>query len=738
MAGLPTFLTTNMHSKVTTSFKHKVLKSIIIALYCAIILTMGTATFIEKQQGSNYAASHIYGSWWFCMMWALLTATGAIWLFMRMRAQSNRRWPVVILHIAFIIILTGALTTHLSSSSGVVYLREGETANQYMETENKMMRTLPFHVSLNHFEITYHEGTTSAADYISHLAITTNTDTTDVDVSMNSIYSKNGVRLYQSGFDEDGHGSYLSVTIDPWGVPITYIGYALLFISFAWMLLDSKGTFRRLLRSPEFNRPGALVVLMLSCCTFSSAAPTLTSKEAELFGKLNVLYNGRICPMQTYALDFTKKLCGKRHYGEYDAEQVLAGFIFHSEEWNKEPIIKIKSGPLKKRLGLPDHASFATFFNSEGYVLGPLLMEYYQGNLDALHKEVVDYDDKLQLIVELRQGVPLKMFPYKSGERLSWYSPTDSLPPDMEDSRKQYIRSIFSIIGMEEGLGNHERVSEGMMKLQKYQQTFGKDSLPSETCRKAEHIYNAIPFATILFILNLTMAIVSIFLRRTAVVVMLLSLTGLTTCIVLRWMISGTIPMSNGYETMLMMAWFAEVMSLVMSRRFPIMTTFGFLMSGLFLLVSHIGQMNPQITHLMPVLNSPLLSIHVSIIMLAYALLGMTFACGVTALVNRKKSAYLQALSLIFLYPSLAALSMGIFTGAIWANVSWGSYWSWDPKEVWALITLMTYAVAAHRQSLPFLRRPIAYHVYMVLSFLTLLMTYFGVNYFLGGMHSYA
>ena len=528
------------------------------------------------------------------------------------------------------------------------------------------------------------------------------------------------------------------MTIDPWGVPITYIGYALLFISFVWMLLDSKGTFRRLLRSPEFNKQGALVVLMLSYCTFSSAAPTLTSKEAELFGKLNVLYNGRICPMQTYALDFTKKLCGKRHYGEYNAEQVLAGFIFHSEEWNKEPIIKIKSGPLKKRLGLPDHASFSNFFNNEGYVLGPLLMEYYQGNQDALHKEVMDYDDKLQLILELRQGVPLKMFPYRSGERLSWYSPTDSLPSGMEESRKQYIRNIFSIIGMEEGLGNHERVCEGMMKLQKYQQTFGKDSLPSEISRKAENIYNTIPFATILFILNLTMAIVSVFLRRTAVMVMLLSLICLTTCIILRWIISSTIPMSNGYETMLMMAWFAEVMSLIMSRRFPIMTTFGFLMSGLFLLVSHIGQMNPQITHVMPVLNSPLLSIHVSIIMLAYALLGMTFACGVTALVNRKKSAYLQALSLLFLYPSLAALSMGIFTGAIWANVSWGSYWSWDPKEVWALITLMVYAVAAHRQSLPLLRRPIPYHVYMVLSFLTLLMTYFGVNSFLGGMHSYA
>ena len=188
MAGLPTFLTTNMHSKITTSFKHKVLKSIIITLYCAIILTMGTATFIEKHHDSNFVVSHIYGSWWFCMMWGLLATTGAIWLFMRMGTKSNRRWSVVILHIAFIVILTGALTTHLSSSKGVIYLREGETVNQYMETENKMTHDLPFHVILNHFEITYHEGTTSAADYISHLVITTNNDTTNVDVSMNNIY----------------------------------------------------------------------------------------------------------------------------------------------------------------------------------------------------------------------------------------------------------------------------------------------------------------------------------------------------------------------------------------------------------------------------------------------------------------------------------------------------------------------------------------------------------------------
>lgn len=172
---------------------------------------------------------------------------------------------------------------------------------------------------------------------------------------------------------------------------------------------------------------------------------------------------------------------------------------------------------------------------------------------------------------------------------------------------------------------------------------------------------------------------------------------------------------------------------------------FGSLLSGFFMLVCHIGQMDPTITHLMPVLNSPLLSIHVSVIMMSYALLALTFVCGFTAISiamfdkkNRKMLEALAVLSRIFLYPALVTLGLGIFIGAIWANISWGRYWSWDAKEVWALITFMIYAVPVHTQSLPRLQRPMAYHIYTTIAFLAILMTYFGVNYFLGGMHSYA
>lgn len=220
---------------------------------------------------------------------------------------------------------------------------------------------------------------------------------------------------------------------------------------------------------------------------------------------------------------------------------------------------------------------------------------------------------------------------------------------------------------------------------------------------------------------------------------------SLTYCEYLRWTISGTIPMANGYETMLFVAWTVMLLSLLLSFRFPIMLTCGFLMSGFFLLVSHISQMDPQITHVMPVLNSPLLSIHVSIIMMGFALLSLTFINAITALtvklINRdatRQMAALQSLSLLFLYPAATTLGIGIFVGAIWANVSWGEYWGWDPKEVWALITFMVYAAALHLKTLPALRRPVAFHVFMLLAFLTILMTYFGVNYILGGMHSYA
>ena len=232
---------------------------------------------------------------------------------------------------------------------------------------------------------------------------------------------------------------------------------------------------------------------------------------------------------------------------------------------------------------------------------------------------------------------------------------------------------------------------------------------------------------------------------RVLLVVLGLMVCWLADLMVLRGLVSGHLPMSNGHETMHLLALCAALLTLVFHRRLPLALPLGFLVCGLALVVSMLGERNPQVGQLMPVLASPLLSVHVAVIMVAYALLAFVMLNGVAALVllasHRECEAQverLQVVSSLLLYPAVFLLAAGIFIGAVWANVSWGRYWGWDPKEVWALVTMLVYALALHPASLPCFRRPLFFHVFSVVAFLCVLVTYFGVNFLLGGMHSYA
>lgn len=618
---------------------------------------------------------------------------------------------------------------------------------------------------------------------MSQFSITKDGQTVQGQVSMNRIFTCGDMRLYQASYDSDERGVSLATNSDPFGIPVTYTGYALLFLSLILMLFDPRGAYRALLRS-EHLRKGALLTVMAVATFFGSTASAadhtphaLPEKTAEKFGELFILHNNRICPMQTFAIDFTKKLYGARSYKGLTAEQVLTGWIFWGEEWMNEPIIKVKSGDLKQTLQLPDYVSAGFFFDKDmgGYTLGPYVKEYYEGNKDKFHTQASALDERIQLVMDLRRGTLLKIFPIKSDNgKTAWYAPTADLPSSLDYKERSYIQYVFTLLYDYAEANRQDSICHTLDKMQALQIKNGAASIPSEKQTTAERTYNSIPFATILFVLCLTMGVLSflytvtricrqcrlesnhdpratkrrrsdIIVRRFSRTVMAAAFVSLTYCEYLRWTISGTIPMANGYETMLFVAWTVMLLSLLLSFRFPIMLTCGFLMSGFFLLVSHISQMDPQITHVMPVLNSPLLSIHVSIIMMGFALLSLTFINAITALtvklINRdatRQMAALQSLSLLFLYPAATTLGIGIFVGAIWANVSWGEYWGWDPKEVWALITFMVYAAALHPKTLPALRRPVTFHVFMLLAFLTILMTYFGVNYILGGMHSYA
>lgn len=770
------------------------LKKTIIFVYSILVVVMGWATFYEKANGTLSAHSHIYGSQWFALLWALLTATGIVYIV----CVRMRRWHLLILHFSFVIILCGAWLTRSFSYTGSLHLRLAKATNTFIvQTKDgrQEQRQLPFFIRLNAFNVMNHEGTEAVADYQSHIMLWADNDTTTDQVAMNKIKSYRGVRLYQCSYDSDQKGCTLAINSDPYGIPVTYVGYVLLFVSMLWLLVNPKGTFRQSLANPLIHKAFVVVALLfvVGNANANTPLPTFPQPLAEKFGRVYVNYNDRICPIQTMALDFTKKLYGKSSYKGYSAEQVLLGFVFWGRQWSNEPLIRIKSGDLKSVLQLPDYCSANDFFKiGNTYRLATYVEELYKGNNDGFHKQAGDIDDHIQLILQLRQGKMLKVFPFKTSKGdIRWYAPTDKLPTEMDSLHQRYITELFNVLNTDVMVDNYTHVEELVTGLRKFQMINGAASIPSLTRTRAERAYNSVPFTTILFVFNLALGLLSLawlifrisrkrqstgssacddealsrshqsknrLANALTLGFMCLSFVALTGVLVLRWVISGNIPMSNGYETMLVLAWFVQLLAISTQHKAPIVLLFGFFLSGFFLLVSHIGQMDPAITHLMPVLNSPLLSLHVSIIMMSYALLSLTFICGVSAIAlflggkllsNRdgkqpgtmpyvEQIMALQVLSQVFLYPALATLTVGIFIGAIWANVSWGQYWSWDPKEVWALITLMVYAVAVHRRSLPRLGNAMVYHVYLVVAFLTVLMTYFGVNYFLGGMHSYA
>lgn len=621
----------------------------------------------------------MYGAWWFSLLWAVLTAVGVVY-FLRHRCKS---WSGIALHLSFVVILVGAFVTHVSSERGTVHLRQGayiSTCVMYDRHNQPYDAQMPFQMRLDRFDVQYHEGTDAAEDYVSQFTIIDHGKQYSGKVSMNRIFRYGAMRFYQSSYDNDMLGASVSFNSDPIGIPLTYTGYALLFISLVYMLFDPHGAYRKLLRLSHLKKGLMMMALLFALGSGSAQAHVLPKESADRFGRLMVLHNSRICPLQTLAIDFTKNLYGKASYNGYTPEQVLTGWMFYADDWMQEPMLRLKGAEMRDRLQLPEYVPVSQFFNSAmgGYTLGPYVQEYYGGNHDAFHSQVAAIDNKIQLIMELRSGSLLKLFPYTNKGKTTWFAPTDDLPNAMDREHQQFVRSICLLLGDCALASDYTQMDAVVGKMLKYQQKNGGASMPSDRRVAAERIYNRIPFATILFMLCLAMGIISFL-----------------------YAIIRMCREDNG--------------------------------------ANNVG------TDADPVLNSPLLSVHVSIIIMGFAMLSFTFISGLTAillhLVSRTaqpKMVQLQQLSLVFLYPALAALGIGIFIGAIWTNVSWGEYWGWDPKEVWALITFMIYAIPLHARSVAQLRRPTAFHLFMTLAFMTLVMTYFGVNYFLGGMHSYA
>ncbi len=681
------------------------MKQLVFGFYGLMVVLLAVATVVEKYNGTPFVSQYIYGSVGFVLLWAVITLPG-LWYIVRRKLYRQK--PSFLLHLSFAVILAGASLTFFTGKQGMMHLRQGQAAGHFTDADTRQEVAVPFTVVLDTFYIQYYPGTETPADYVSRVH-TDGEKGVQEEVSMNDIFSCRGYRFYQSSFDEDGQGSWLSVNYDPWGIPVTYTGYGLLLVSMLWVLLSPGSGFRALLKHPLLRQVG-VVLLLLGYASSAGAAVgqeagiVLSREEADRYGGKQVMYHDRVVPLNTLARDFVVKLFGKPSYKGYTPEQVLTGFLFYPEAWQHEPIIRIKDKGVQRILDTGEYARLTDFFTEQKeYILQAYWDKLHQsGKQSGLLKGITEADEKVALIAMLREGTLIKPVPEAGVTRLT-------------------NRQI-----------------------------------------QLELLYNRIPFTSILFKINLTLGLLSFILlgirqkrkgqlgTNTVLVLLVLSFLFHTAGMVLRTYIGGRFPLGNGYETMLFTAWCVMLVALLCHRRFPLALSFGFLLSGFTLLVASLGQMNPHITPLMPVLVSPLLSLHVSCIMMAYALFGFILLNGLIVLyllLSRYSLAFgdhsateverLTVFSRLLLYPAVFLLGIGIFIGAIWANVSWGRYWAWDPKEVWALITLMVYALAFHLPSLPWFRRPLFFHLYLVLAFATVLMTYFGVNYVLGGMHSY-
>ena len=684
-----------------------------------LIIYMAATTVLEKFSGTAAAMKWGYHSLPFIALWAVSAVCGAAFYLSRTRGLPLATSGI---HLAFLLILSGALITHVSGVQGAIHLRTGTGAESVFTGEDLTQERLPFSISLSSFDVEYYPGTQAPCDYVSRLEISDGGAVHTLTVAMNRAAAYRGYRFFQSSYDEDGRGSTLAVSHDPVGTPVSYAGYGLLLLSLAAFFFQRGSRFRTILR--RVSKGAAVTAVLL---TGSLNAPTLRAgtgaalpghlpeETAMEYGKMLVYYNDRICPMQTLARDFTMKLYGKASYRGLSPEQVLTGWIFHYDDWTQT---------------LPEAGAGAS------------------------SKEIRKAGERQELALLVAGASILKLFPYTGQDGTTdWYSPVDRLPAEMDPDTWIFVRKVMSLAGESVAKGDFEAAAGIFRKIAEYQKKTAGDSVPSDGRIAAERLYNRIErpkaaamgcvSAGILFFLLLCLlSDPGPGFRRAGTVVSAAAFLYLTLVLALRWAVSGHIPLSNGYELMTLLAWHALMLGMFLQRKFRLMIPLSLLLGGFALLVASIGESDPAIAYLVPVLSSPLLSLHVMTMMISYTLLGLVMLNGILSLLkySRCSTRLSEAadISLVFLYPAVFFLAAGTFIGAVWADISWGRYWGWDPKETWALITLLVYSFALHGGSIRAFRNPKFFHWFCILAFLCVLVTYFGVNFFLGGLHSYA
>lgn len=645
----------------------------------------------------------------------------------------------------------------------------------------RMEKVLPFSLKLNDFILERYPGSNSPSGYRSEVILIDKPADYEKPfvIYMNNVLKYKGYRFYQSSYDSDEQGTILSVNNDPVGMTVTYCGYGFLFVFIVLSLLSRNSVFRKVnpgYWSSAMRKASAIVVVLIAGARFVSASPQVKNipdaKASEELGKILVQdQRGRTKPLFTLSSDIVRKVSRANRFEDYTPMQVFLGFYFDFEHWKEVPLIRVSSKNVKTILGITGkYASFSDVveLGENGYYkLADHVERAYSlapGKRSKTDKEIIKVDERVNILYMIYNGTFFRILPLKDGSH-NWGNPEEALNKAVGREDSAFIRDIVPMTGAALYSSNTGAVSKIAESLAEYQRRFAGYELPSASKIKAEMVYYRLniferlfPFyATVGFIM-LILLIASVIkgtdqLMAIVKVMGWLLLAGFlfhTMGIGLRWYIAGHAPLSNGYESMLFISWVTLLAGFIFRRRSQFTLSATAILGSMALLVAHMSFMDPEITNLVPVLKSYWLTLHVSVITSSYGFLGLGAILGLIVMLllsfsgtkNRERISetidHLTVINYKTLTVGLYLLTIGTFLGAIWANESWGRYWGWDPKETWSLITIIVYSFVIHSRMIPGLKDIYTFNLLSLFAFSSVLMTYFGVNYYLSGLHSYA
>ena len=759
-----------------------VLMYVLAGLYALIL---AAATFVENSYGPAVAREHFYYAPWFILL-QLLQAVNLLAMFLQGSYFKRISKGSLIFHGAFVFIWLGAAVTHYVGVTGIMHIREGETVSSMMRDEGAGMgnASLPFSVTLDDFRLQRYPGSHSPMSYESDLVIKKGDETpVQATVRMNKVIDIDGYRLFQSSFDPDEQGTILSVSYDRPGMQLTYIGYFLLFAGFVLTLFSKKSRFGRLRRElGEMKKNMPYCVLFLLALsgvaggqTVHAQQPCVSSQHAGKFGSLVVLNpNGRLEPVNSYTSAILRKLYGADKLNGINSDQFFLNLLSFPDEWGAYPFIKVDNKELLQRFGRSGkYIAWEDVFDSEGnYILTDEVNDIYAkpaSERKRMDSDLLKLDESVNIVYRIMQHQLLPLFPDENDAQGKWYSAGDELNV-FQGKDSLFVSKIMDwyIYELGNGVrsGNWEEADKivGMMNI--FQQAKSKTPAIDNQRVKAELLYNQLNLFFWCRLAYLILGGILLFIacgeiiadfkwgkKVCGILIALLVIAFLahTSGVLLRWYISGRAPWANAYESMISSSWKLLGGGLLFARRFRILPALAGLLGGIMLFVAGLNHLNPEITPLVPVLQSYWLMSHVAIIMIGYVFFAL---CALTGLFNLILMSLLSAtnrvklqfrireftlLNEMAMILGLFFMTAGTFLGAIWANVSWGRYWGWDPKETWALISIVVYALVLHIRFIPLLKGKTTwcFNLLSVVAILSVIMTWFGVNYYLSGLHSY-